>query len=228
MDASRGHLDPDRVAADIALKYIAPRSCAAVITNDRRQDDGSSHGFSGDLSNMIGEPGGVRLGAAGPSPQCWYRAGSPDQAGSLSQSNDPTDAKRHLNDEGGETSAHRHNAPDTGFLFLRRLAPNRRKRIVRDEEHSMELITNGFDIIEVDRRLYHFFDRDQCVVFVHQVLISAKQRLPIRGGCGPIRPAVRRRSYRIRHSDHIRKRHLLFIFSRHDAGHGRPRGLKGG
>jgi hypothetical protein len=111
------------------LEVCSPRSCAAVTTNHRRQDDGSSHGFSGDLSNMIGEPGGVRLGAAGPSPQCWYRAGSPDQAGSLSQSNDPTDAKRYLNDEGGETSAHHHNVPGTGFLFLRRLALNRRRRM---------------------------------------------------------------------------------------------------
>jgi len=40
----------------------------------------------------------------------------------------------------------------------------------------MELIPNGFDIIEAVRRLYHFFDRDQCVVFVHY----AEQRLPIR------------------------------------------------
>jgi hypothetical protein len=30
-----------------------------------RQDDGSSHGFPGDLSNMLRGPGGVRLGAAG-------------------------------------------------------------------------------------------------------------------------------------------------------------------
>lgn len=54
----------------------------------------------------------------------------------------------------------------------------------------MELIPNGFDIIEAARCLYHFFDRDQCVVFVHQALIFAEQRLPIRGGCGSIRPAA--------------------------------------
>jgi hypothetical protein len=54
----------------------------------------------------------------------------------------------------------------------------------------MELIPHGFDIIEVARRLYQFFDRDQCVVFLHQALISAEQRLPIREGCGSIRPEV--------------------------------------
>jgi hypothetical protein len=39
--------------------------------------------------------------------------------------------------------------------------------MVRDEEHRMELIPNGFDIIEIARRLYHPFDRDQSLAFVH-------------------------------------------------------------
>jgi hypothetical protein len=44
----------------------------------------------------------------------------------------------------------------------------------------MELIPNGFDFIEVARRLYHLLDGDQSVVFVHRALISAEHGLPIR------------------------------------------------
>jgi hypothetical protein len=44
--------------------------------------------------------------------------------------------------------------------------------MVRDEERRMELIPNGFDIIEVAGPFYHPFDRDQSLTLVHPTLLS--------------------------------------------------------
>lgn len=126
------------------------------------------HGVSCDLSNMIGGPGGVRPGLSVLLPMLLTRPTVPIRR-VLYQCDDPT----------AVTSAHSTPLPGRRFLFLRRLALDR-KSIVRDEEHCMELIANGFDIIEVARRPYHLFDRDQCLAFVHQTLISAEHGLPLR------------------------------------------------